>query len=235
MSKHQKFISTSIEELLEDAVGASQGISSGICSVAISDYIFQSLFLRMTEFLEQKSKCLCWEMGTEDFDFRRTYLIQHGNLGEMSTNDSKKFVFVNLEKVIQKRRKSYNAESDIDKEAILQSVKQTITDLFTSSNLRYCRSRHFMEFSENYNSIFMKDYFVKDGVLLLGKLYDAYDCLYDFRNRCAHNVHSYQQNLPSLDVISDSKYVYENYYIRYALLLLIDKVYIQMYNTFGGR
>ena len=48
MSKHDKFILTPITSVLEEAVVASYGIGKGIESHSISDYIMQSLFLKMT-------------------------------------------------------------------------------------------------------------------------------------------------------------------------------------------
>ncbi|CCX48665.1 uncharacterized protein BN813_01809 [Bacteroides sp. CAG:927] len=59
-----------------------------------------------------------------------------------------------------------------------------------------------------------------------------YSCLYLHRNRCAHNLTSYQQNRPSLEILSSIESVYENYYIRFALLIIIDKIMISLYSTF---
>ena len=57
-------------------------------------------------------------------------------------------------------------------------------------------------------------------------------CLYIHRNRCAHNLTSYQQNRPSLEILSGIDSVYENYYIRFALLIIIDKIMITLYQIF---
>lgn len=59
-----------------------------------------------------------------------------------------------------------------------------------------------------------------------------YSCLYFHRNRCAHNLTSYQQNRPSLELLSGIDSVYENYYIRFALLIIIDKMMISLYRIF---
>lgn len=59
-----------------------------------------------------------------------------------------------------------------------------------------------------------------------------YSCLYLHRNRCVHNLTSYQQNRPSLEILSSIESVYENYYIRFALLIIIDKIMISLYSTF---
>lgn len=56
--------------------------------------------------------------------------------------------------------------------------------------------------------------------------------MYLHRNRCAHNLSSYQQNRPSLEILSNIDSVYENYYIRFALLIIIDKIMINLYRIF---
>lgn len=59
-----------------------------------------------------------------------------------------------------------------------------------------------------------------------------YSNMYLHRNRCAHNLSSYQQNRPSLEILSNIDSVYENYYIRFALLIIIDKIMINLYRIF---
>lgn len=66
-------------------------------------------------------------------------------------------------------------------------------------------------------------------------LNEMYSCLYLHRNRCAHNLTSYQQNRPSLEILSSIESVYENYYIRFALLIIIDKIMISLYSTFHNE
>lgn len=59
-----------------------------------------------------------------------------------------------------------------------------------------------------------------------------YEKLYAHRNRCAHNLMSYQQNLPSLRTLNNIDYMYENYYIRFALLIMIDIIITKLYKLF---
>ena len=59
-----------------------------------------------------------------------------------------------------------------------------------------------------------------------------YSRMYAHRNRCAHNLMSYQQNLPSLKSLSSADYIYENYYIRFALLIIIDLIITELYRIF---
>lgn len=59
-----------------------------------------------------------------------------------------------------------------------------------------------------------------------------YDKVYRHRNRCAHNTLSYQDNLPTLNKLLDNDYIYENYFLRYAILILIDKIVIALYKQY---
>lgn len=231
MSKHVDFILTSIEYLMEDAVNASRGISRGICSFAVSDYIFQSLFLKMTGFSEQKAKCICWDLATEDYEFRYEYLKSLPHYGEMSSITSRNNVFKNIIEIQQKINPDFSAEQIIDKDNLLNEVKTTMIDLFSESLLIHSNHRHYMDFLDGYDKIFKPEYFVTRTNILEGKLSEAYIALYDHRNRCAHNLISYQQNLPTLKKLADDKYQYENYYVRYALLLLMDKIFINLFKA----
>ena len=49
------------------------------------------------------------------------------------------------------------------------------------------------------------------------------------RNRCAHNLRSYQQNLPDLLYLSQEDNKYNNYFFYFWILVVIDKVYIELY------
>ena len=217
--------------LMEDAVNASLGITGGICSYAICDYIFQSLFLKMTGFSEQKAKCICWELATEDYEFRRDYLRSISSYGEMSDITSRNRVYNDIVGMLKKSDSSFTPAQVLDKNGMLEEVKQTMTEIFSGSLLIHSNHRHYMEFVENYDKIFKSDYFAKEESLLEGNLIKAYKALYDHRNRCAHNLLSYQQNLPTLKKLADDKYQYENYYIRFALLLLMDKIYIGLFKA----
>ena len=67
MNNHTEFILSPITGILKDVVSASTGIGSGIETYPLCDYIMQSVFLKMTGFQEQKMKCICWELATNDY------------------------------------------------------------------------------------------------------------------------------------------------------------------------
>lgn len=233
MSKHKDFILTNYTEVIENTVNVSRGISMSIGSYGICEYVFQTLFLKLTGASEQKMKCLCWEMGTEDYDFRRDYLENNGKYGEMSNYDSKKYVYQNLVKIIKKSEDVFNVSAFIDKSIILPEVKTFILNTFNDTMLCSWNIRDYNNFGELFDKVFLPEFVARnDNELLAGNLFNAYDKLYSHRNRCAHNLLSYQQNLPSLRELSSDDYKYENYYIRFALLMVIDRVFIELYKKF---
>ena len=68
------------------------------------------------------------------------------------------------------------------------------------------------------------------GVIGRVSLIDIYENhLYKHRNRCAHNTQSYQQNLPTLKNLVNENYQYENYFVWFSILVLIDKLFIALY------
>lgn len=107
MSKHEKFILTSISTEIEKAISATEGIGDGIETYPLNEYMLHSLFLKMTGFQEQKMKCIAWEMGTEDFEFRRK-LLYDLKLGEYSNFEAKNKIYLSLITIINKNSNSFS-------------------------------------------------------------------------------------------------------------------------------
>jgi hypothetical protein len=61
---------------------------------------------------------------------------------------------------------------------------------------------------------------------------NIYGLLWKHRNRCAHNLQSYQDNAPTLSEINKPLYKYYNYIVFIYLLLLIDYKLIEYYKKF---
>lgn len=71
------------------------------------------------------------------------------------------------------------------------------------------------------------------GDLLMNDLKATYvNDVIKHRHRCAHNLTSYQQNLPTFDTISENNYRYYNYFFRFAILILIDEIFIRIYDEY---
>ncbi len=294
-SIHSKFIKTPISTILKDGVNACCGIGYGIETYPLCDYIMQSLFLKMTGAQEQKLKCICWEMATYDYDYRRIYLDKvKSDYGEFSTYDQKNNAYKQLINEIKKYNSDFEVENfnwikNIDNSTVdrlfdqevsekirkmidKQSVSGTL-NMENESNIRANITRECNDDKEKIIVEIIKKKFVtnikndivlllntsilsmggwrsysfweKDkerinsskcalkGALLKEDLKDLYvNDIIKHRHRCAHNLTSYQQNLPTLDTLSDNNYSYHNYFFRYAILILIDEIFMRLYEKY---
>ena len=248
MSIHSNFIYTPLSDILEDAANATQCIGQSIDVYPLCDYIMQSIFMKMTGAQEQKMKCICWELATVDFEIRYD-LYNNWNLGECSALSAKNKIFAILLKAISKIKDDFDSNSAIDKNSILQATKDTLIKFHRNSNINSFSSREYKEFIKIFDTIEDKCIYqiLDKNQLLFSKcdncsnhktctkqkmLDNMYSHMYAHRNRCAHNLMSYQQNLPSLKSLSSADYIYENYYIRFALLIIIDLIITELYRIF---
>ncbi len=240
---HTNFILSPITDILKDTVSASAGIGSGIETFPLCDYVMQSVFLKMTGFQEQKMKCICWELATVDYEYR--YEFTKNPLGECSSYKEKQSIYKGLVEQIKKRSSNYQILTDSEKNIIITKINNEISSIFNDTNLAIWSQKRFNEYKSIWNGI-EKKHFASDGNSLfteinngvsLKKIYDNH--LYKQRNRVAHNTQSYQQNLPTLKTLIDENYKYENYFICFSILVLIDEIFRKLYqdylNTFDDN
>lgn len=243
MSKHQKFITTYLYKLIEETSNDCSSVGSGISSFPLCEYVMQTTFLKLTGASEQKLKCILWDLATDDYDFRYSFLKE--NYGECSDYKSKKTVFKNLIDCMKKI--DFNFEiTDVIKSEILENTKNKCNTIFSKSLFKewlpreYIEYRNFME-SISSNQILTNnndsyELFAKKNNLSKNEkqnnLKDAFDAMYSHRNRCAHNLLSYQDNLPSFNKMNSESYKYENWFIRFFVLCLLDEVFIYFYKIY---
>lgn len=234
---HTSFIMSPITEILTDVVSASVGIGSGIETFPMCDYVMQSVFIKMTGFQEQKLKCICWELASVDFEYRYDY--KTNPVGDRSSYNDKQTLYKDLIGQLQKRSKSFKTASDLDKKEILSRTTTAVKEIFAESNLSIWSQKSFNEYGIIWNEIKTKHFAndnnnlftaLKDGELSLQVIYRDY--LYRFRNRIAHNTQSYQQNLPTLNTLVSQNYIYENYFIWFSTLVLIDEIFRELYRLY---
>jgi hypothetical protein len=236
-SIHEEFIKLSIIGILQDVVSASKGIGSGIETFPLCDYVMQSVFLKMTGFQEQKMKCIIWEIATIDFDYRRTLLGNDDKLGECSSYSDKNKIYKRLVEQILKHDPKFDIKRDINAITILKDTIDCVKTEFVKTNLSIWAQGSFNEFTSNINTLIKPEHFIgKDSKgntnLFVNVLQDKYEVLYKHRNRIAHNTPSYQQNLPTLKTLANPNYKYENYFIYFSILVLIDKIFIDLYTKY---
>ena len=234
---HTDFILSPITDILKDVVSASTGIGSGIETYPMCDYVMQSVFLKLTGFQEQKLKCVCWELATVNFEYRYDYHTKP--VGERSSYNDKQAIYKDLVEQIIKRSPNFNIQHDIDKNTILARTTNTIVNIFKETNLSIWSQKSFNEYIIIWKDI-KKEYFANDNSNLftarqqeeicLQRIYRDY--LYRNRNRIAHNTLSYQQNLPTLKTLVKNDYKYENYFIWFSTLVLIDEIFRSLYQNY---
>lgn len=252
MRKHETFILTPIANILKEAQFALAPLEGNINNYPLFDYVMQSLFLKMTGFQEQKLKCISWELATDDYALRyERYKLRP--LGECSSYKDKLVVFGDLVSNLEKIKPGCALLSDSERSQIMISTKDEIIEFCSQSPISGWVEKSLGEF---------KSFFEKCGtecVLYVNKgkvteilghcenckkksnpcklaklksLKDIFDIAIRHRNRCAHNISSYQQNLPALEELQKEEYVLENYLVRFAILLIIDKVFVALFRKY---
>lgn len=243
--KHTDFILSPVTRLMKETVSACVGVGDGMGTSTIAEHILQSLFLQMTGFQEQKMKCICWEMATDDYEYRYKRFKQ-SVLGECSNYKEKNQVINDIVNCAQKIDETFVLPDNTTKTNLVRTVLSDIDNIIINTNLHKWKSRQYEDYKDivknikgnqilvpgknNSVSIFQES---KNGI---GGGYKdlpyIYDKVYRHRNRCAHNTLSYQENLPTLNRLLDKDYIYENYFLRYTMLALIDSIAITLYKNY---
>ena len=224
--KHEGFILSPIEQILEDAANVTKLLNKRIEAFPLNDYILRSVFLEMTGFQEQKFKCIAWDIATENFEFRFDYLRNYaGNY--FSNYDEKNKLYNKLIEILG----GSVGLSKTEKKLILDDAKDRIKSIIEKSNLKDWNRRDYKVFIDNIaveinekEIALDKDLFKKKG-----STQEIYKKLYLNRNRVAHNIPSYQQNLPKFKILEDEKFGYSNYFVWFYILIVIDRIMINLY------
>lgn len=228
-NQHTKFILTPIAEILEEAVNACRGLGFGLETQPLSEYVYQTTFLKMTGASEQKLKCICWEMATYDYEYRYKKLSKP--LGECSCYEDKKQIFHEILEQIKKIDSSFDPNilfSQPNKQKILQNLQTEFSATLDGSLLTIWDKRSYA------NQLNIKNTsFAVNGCQLLGNdLISFYnDTLYRHRNRCAHNLKSYQTP-PTLKILAKSPSGKDNYFNMFFVLILIDNIFMTAYKEY---
>lgn len=254
MREHEKFILTPITSILNDDCYAMSVLEDGLETFPISEYMMQSLFLRMTGFQEQKVKCILWELATDDYELRYRRFNKE-QIGEASTYSDKIKVFGDLAKATKALLPKGGAlGTDEELGDVIDSTLLFLKDL---SEQRFMKGWSRKQYGDCVNlfSFLGKECLLhskgetyeifarcdnckrksraNDGsICKKSTLRQVYDFVYKHRNRCAHNTVSYQQNLPSLEKLQDKDYIFENYFVRFAILIIIDKMFVLLFKKY---
>lgn len=243
--ENNTFILSSILEILREGVVVSSNIVNGIENYALSEYLLQSVFLKMTGYQEQKLKCICWDIASIDLDFRYK-LLNKLKLSECSSKEDKNTVYNELHDLLLKYEVFSNDDEFskfLDAKTIAEKTKETIIKYFENTLFEYNMEQNFDIFT---NDKFLIDAYSnfkeKKNIFPVDNIRKKYNILrfyenglYRERNRCAHNLRSYQQNLPRLIDIRNKENTNYNYYNYFHLLSIMDEIYKKMYEKLIER
>lgn len=234
-SQHSDFILTPLKNILEEGMCASRAVGDGIETYPMGEYLMQALFLKLTGAQEQKMKCICWDLATNDYEYRYEYLNRK-NYKECSSYNDKNGIFNDLILAIKKVDDDFEPSSIIDEEFLASFLKEMLK-LYASSVMSTWKHKEFGCFKSEVSSVLnIKQLQYNKSVkysLFQSKLQDFYEkVVYRHRNRCAHNTLSYQVNKPDLSVLSSAEYDYHSYFFRYAIIILIDEMFIKLFEKY---
>ena len=237
-SEHADFIIAPLFDILGNAIYTCRGIDNSIESYPLSEYIMQSLFLKLTGAQEQKLKCICWDIATHDYEYRYE-LMNKKNYGEYSDWNSKNGVYNDLIEAIKKIDSTFEPKKIIDN-FFLENLLSQLLLLYEGSVLEEWQSRELNYYKSNYKSIIKfnqlgldRQNSAKHYQLFQSVLKNMFEeVVYKHRNRCAHNTLSYQLNKPDLRVLADLDYEYNSYFFRFSILVLIDSIFIVLFKWY---
>ena len=225
--KHKEFILTPLSSLIEQTLQPLDLYKGQICNYIMKEYVLQTLFMKLTGCMEQKAKCILWDIATHDFDYRGDFLRDNSRQGEYSTYKSKNYVYKVLVEHV-------GVIADQKKIVLLTQLEDFKNKILEESILKVWLPRELRELKINniFNGkICIEENKGKKGEVILklfnDSLEDTYKKLYTHRNRCAHNVLSYQGNAMNpqkIKEVGDASYP-----TWFTLLVLMDMIYMEQY------
>lgn len=251
MNKQREFILSPMTDLVHQASGSIACLKGGIEAYPISEYVLQSLFLKLTGFQEQKMKCVCWELATLDYDYRYHRILK-GSIGECSNCGDKANVVADLNNAISKLNRDFRID-EFTQDLNPGDLATELYSFYEQTGHMGWMDRAYRQFEPfawssmggDCMKIKAKDHLFgsceacknKDAcpVYRVGRKKDALlslfnTAVYSHRNRCAHNLLSQQRNRPSFERLIAQEDLEENYFVRFFLLLMIDDVIVRMFS-----
>lgn len=233
-TRHSDFIHRPITIELEKVLVVCAGLSDGLASYAVGDYMMQSLLLRMTGFLEQKLRCMCWDFATWNLKYRRRLLKDEDNLGEYSSLKQKNSIYHHIRTYLLDQTKYPHLSDSVllreEKKTVIDNTKNLVKNSLSKSVMKYWNERKFNEFVKS-KSIYNPEYFFTDTTLN-GLAVKYFDALIDYRNQWAHNTTSQLEHTPVLSELNPEYEKYKNPYIWITLMIIMDQFYIMLYDKY---
>lgn len=121
--------------------------------------------------------------------------------------------------------------------SVISQLLSQLCKLLQGTNLAVWRTTDFGNFSSKCQTTIKGCEIAeanKDGLnLFCGSMIKMYESLvYLHRNRTAHNTVVYQKNLPALETLAGKDYYLQNYFFRFALIIVMDEVFMRLYKSY---
>ena len=219
--KHKEFILTHLTDLIEQTLRPMDLYKGQVCNYIMKEYVLQTLFMKLTGCMEQKAKCILWDIATHDFEYRREFLRENPKQGEYSNFESKNLVYKSLIEQVEKIE-------DTKKQDLLNQLKEFKDNILGKSIAKVWLPRELRNLK--IKELFATKRWAGSSLLESPLNDEIYKKLYDHRNRCAHNVLSYQGNVMNpqkIKEVGDASYA-----TWFTLLVLIDMIYVELYKRF---
>lgn len=246
--EHITYIRSSLLTLMREVICTTNHLGKGMEASMVNGYLLQSLFLQMTGALEQKMKCICWELATNDLTYRYKRYYDGWSLSQCSTLKDKSHVYEDLLSAIIKADPTFKLfANDADKTSFINDAFTSVQSIFSATNIACFHRQKYNQFLSFFptlqasniapsNKLIFKNGDKDFPVSKAGidtEMFAVYSLLYKHRNRCAHNTSSYQLNLPHLQELRDEKYQkYDNIFIFYTTLVLIDEIFRRLFDKY---
>lgn len=236
LMNNSKFINYSVLSILNEVKISTIGLSNNMGAYPIIEYIFNSLFLKITGLLEQKLKTIIFELGSNNIDIR--YDILNGEFKTYSLDFNKNKILKELIKqtVIFSTNKKYT----INYVNLWKNSVENINKIFDKSIFTNCNPRKYLEYNilskkNILPSLYSYDCKINNGNIsfeLPNQLHKIYNHANNTRNRLAHNLLSSYDNYPKFNDFGTEEFNYTNYFLFYSAYNMLDMLLIDLYASY---
>lgn len=220
---------TPVSSIIDETGRACSSLGNGIEIHPLGAYVMQTTFLRMTGASEQKLKCICWETASFDFDFRYKFL--RNPLGECSSYDDKTGIYGKIREFLSSH--GIDPElSDAEKDLIIDTCTNGFDKQLATSPLIWWFEKEYLDYKSTRKALTRNDFALPSKKKLLGTdLEEQFKAtVYRQRNRYAHNLTSYQMNIPTFSQLAKQDNMTCNHFAMMSLLILLDGVFMALFD-----
>lgn len=157
MSKDSEFIKRPLTGILDKISLEISYLNAGFTTKHVLWYILDSAFLQITGALEQKVKCIYWELGNNSYDLRYDIINSKSKIGECSNyEDKNKVLKMLIEEIIAiKENRGYkDCCASIEQETYWKTsigtipIKQSIKKFYDNGMLEEYFLREYQEYEK---------------------------------------------------------------------------------------